>query len=102
HVFSNTVSNSLTVVYAPTDSEKKPTSLSSLKITQALETINPECILQAKQASESFTTLMRKSPMKNWHNTYDQKPRLPTRDDLENLESSKSSSAAATSRAMSY
>ncbi|KAG0411280.1 hypothetical protein HPB47_011577 [Ixodes persulcatus] len=70
---SNTVSNSLTVVYAPTDSEKRLTSLSSLK-----------------------------SPMKNWHNTYDQKPRLPTRDDLENLESSKLSSAAATSRAMSY
>ncbi|KAG0416735.1 hypothetical protein HPB47_006181 [Ixodes persulcatus] len=45
---SNPVSNSLTVVYAPTDSEKKLTSLSSLKVTQALETISPECILQVR------------------------------------------------------
>ncbi|KAG0429186.1 hypothetical protein HPB47_023867 [Ixodes persulcatus] len=45
---SNPVSNSLTVVYAPTDSEKKLTSLSSLKVTQALEKISPECILQVR------------------------------------------------------
>ncbi|KAG0443388.1 hypothetical protein HPB47_014976, partial [Ixodes persulcatus] len=45
---SNTVSNSLTVVYAPTDSEKKLTSLSSLNVTQALEKISPECILQVR------------------------------------------------------
>lgn len=40
--------NSLTVIFGPMDVEKKLTSLNSLRVTEALEKISPECVLQVR------------------------------------------------------